>query len=288
MKTERISGIIREIWAVIMLVVMSITGMYNPTPADTAGAELVHTYQYVLTDAFAAGQGITSDGEYYYTSGAISALYLASLSKIDIKTGEIVKQELSALPDSFRKKGYDHIGDLSYYNGMLYCPVEDRAEQFPLVLLFDAESLEYTGICYELDGSVLTDGIPWCTVDADNGYLYTGVFHNAGAIQVYNLSDMTFSHEIVLSESVDRVQGGDYLDGVLYLNCDPHDTNKLVYGVDVATGETELLFDRNTTGFDCEAEGICVTKDAGGSLTFNITDYDKTVAVFIRSYKLAA
>lgn len=287
MQTEKVSGIIKEIWAIFMFVIMTITGIYNAQPADTAEATLTHTYQYVLADAMAAGQGITTDGEYYYTSGAISSMYLASLSKIDMKTGEVVMQELSVLPDSFRQQGYDHIGDLSYCDGILYCPVEDRAEEFPLVLLYDAQTLEYTGKYYRLDGDKLTDGIPWCTVDGENGYLYTSVFHNAETIQVYNLSDMSFSHEIVLSEPVDRVQGGDYIDGILYLNCDPVKVNKTVYGIDVITGETKLVFDRNTTGFDCEAEGLCITKDADGSLIFNISDYDKTVAVFIRSYKLA-
>ena len=122
------------------------------------------------------------------------ALYLGALSKIDMNTGEILLRKINAIPEEFVKKGYDHIGDISWHNGLIYAPVEDLQEEQPLVLLYDAETLEYTGTYFELDNTYLPDGIPWCTVDADNGYLYASPFKNVTCIVAFNLSDELFAH----------------------------------------------------------------------------------------------
>ena len=97
---------------------------------------------------------------------------------------------------------------------------------------------------------------------------------------------MSFSHTVELSETLFRVQAGDVLDGRSYLNCDPKGENKTVYEIDLATGETKLLFDRNTTGFDTEAEGLSVMKDENSEPVFTISDYNKIVSTFIRTYRL--
>lgn len=48
----------------------------------------------------------------------------------------------------------------------------------------------------------------------------------------------------------------------------------------------QLLFDRNTTGFGTETEGLCVTTAEDGTRTFHIADYNKLVTTFIRTYQL--
>lgn len=264
--------------------ITAITLIICPTPADTDTASVESEMCYSLVEAFIMGQGLDEDGDYYYSSGSLAGIQLCCLGIIDKTTGEVVKDSLDALPQEFKDKDYDHIGDISVQNGFIYAPVEDKAEEQPLVLIYDAETLEYTGKYYELDATYLTDGIPWCATD-DN-YLYACQFNDAERIVVFKIDDMSLSHTVELSEPVARVQSGDVYDGVLYLSCDPKDSNKTVYSVDLTTGEVELVCDRATTGYDTEAEGLCVNADENGNTIVHVSDYNKLISTFIRTYKV--
>lgn len=279
-----IISFLRPYLAALTSLVTSISMFICPTPAETETAEITNEYCYSIVDAFVMGQGLDEAGDYYYTSGSLSAIQLCCLGIIDKSTGEIIKDSLDALPQEFKDMDYDHIGDISVQNGIIYAPVEDKAEDRPLVLLYDAETLEYKDIYYVLDATYLTDGIPWCATDEN--YLYTSEFNNPERIVVYNIDDMSFSHTVELSEPLVRVQAGDVVDGVLYANCDPHEEKKTVYSVDLATGEVTFTFDRNTTGYDTEAEGLCAETDENGKLVIHISDYNKLISTFVRTYTL--
>ena len=265
-------------------IVISLTAIICPTPASTETAEITNEFSYALVDAFVTGQGLDEEGDYFYSSGSLAGIQLCCLGIIDKATGEIVKENLDALPQEFKNLEYDHIGDISIQNGIVYAPVENKPETDPLVLLYDAETLEYTGTYYAVDWEYLKDGIPWCATD-DN-YLYASQFNDAERIVVYNIDDMSFSHTVELSETLSRIQAGDVVDGVLYLNCDPHDVNKTIYAVDLETGEVTLLCDRATTGFDTETEGLCIEKDENGTLTAHVSDYNKIISTFVRTYTI--
>lgn len=275
-------AILKTVLAPLTAIIITITAVICPTPASNETAEITNEFSYALVDAFATGQGLDETDEYFYSSGSLAAIKLCCLGIIDKETGEVLVQNLDALPREFKDKDYDHIGDISVQNGIIYAPVENVAETDSLVLLYDAETLEYTGTYYAVDCTYLTDGIPWCATDAN--YLYTSEFNNPERIVVYNIDDMSFSHTVELSEPLARVQAGDVFDGKLYLNCDPHEGNKTVYEVDLTTGEVTLLCDRNTTGFDTETEGLCVEKDADDKITLHISDYNKIISTFIRTY----
>lgn len=264
--------------------VMMISSLICPTPPATEEAEIINEFGFSLIDSFLCGQGIEEENDLFYVSGSLAGIKLGCLGIIDKSTGEVIKENLDALPLEFKQQDYDHIGDISVQNGIIYAPVENKPETHPLVLIYDAETLEYTGTYYAVDWEYLKDGIAWCATDEN--YLYTSQFNEADRIVVYNIDDMSLSHTVELSETLQRVQAGDVLDGKAYLNCDPEGENKTVYEVDLATGEVKLLFDRNTTGFDTEAEGISVMKDENDELVFTISDYNKIVSTFIRTYKL--
>ncbi len=263
--------------------ITAITSLFCPTPKATETAYIENETCYSLVDAFIMGQGLDSYNGKLYTSGSLAGIRLCSLAIVDPETDEILKENLNALPSSFKKLDYDHIGDISVQNGIIYAPVEDKAEEKPLVLIYDAETLEYTDKYYEVDATYLSDGIAWCATDEK--YLYTSEFNNPERIVVFNIDDMTFSHTVELNEPLARVQSGDVFDGILYLNCDPKGQNKEVYSVDLSTGNVKLIFDRNTTGFDTEAEGLCAEK-LDGELAFRISDYNKLISTFIRTYRL--
>lgn len=240
--------------------------------------------QIIGIEALSCAQGLCTDGEYYYTSGAVTAIGLTGLTKYDLNFKK-VKTVSNPIPKEFRDK-YDsnHIGGIDYYNGKIYCAVEDDGYETPLVLLYDCETLEYTGEYYEFDASVLTDGIPWCAIDRENGYLYTSKFKGVKEILRFNLNDMSDAGSIILSEEINRIQGGSVYDGTLYLSYDvSNSTDEQIFAVDIQTGEVTVAFERYLDNYDNEAEDICVYPMPDGTL-FHTQDYDKLIAVNFRHY----
>lgn len=284
---EMVPDILVRIKTIFLAVLAAFAMITNPTPADTDTAKLVDSKQYIFNEAYAMGQGLCEYEGKYYTSGAISVWQDCSFTRIDPATGKVEMIKYNVLPQSFKALGCDHIGDFAIADGLIYAPVEDKKEQTPRVLLYDASTFEYTGRYFELDGSLLTDGIPWLTVDGEHRVLYTTQFHDAEYLLEYDLDTMALVRKLPLSETLHRNQGGEYYNGKVYINCDPQDTDqKTVYEVDPATGDVKLLFTRNISGFKCETEGLTVGTDSSGQLVFRVSDYDKTIAMFVRSYVL--
>ena len=88
------------------------------------------------------------------------------------------------------KYGSKHIGGISYYNGFIYASLEDsKIWSHPVIALYDAQTLEYTGQAHELPNSILTRGIPWVSVDAANGLLYSSYSKTAEVIYCFDRCD---------------------------------------------------------------------------------------------------
>jgi hypothetical protein len=283
------SSAFSKAWSVITTIFLIISNFINPGEISSSPeVNLISTNTISLTNAMYAGQGITTDGEFYYTSGAMTAVKMTGLAKWDTKTFKRLGANLQAIPDYFVKNyESDHIGDISYYNGFIYAAVEDVKEIHPFILLYDAQTLEYANICYELGTEHLPDGVPWCAVDAQRQLLYCSPFRDVTEIVAFNLSDMSFSHTIELSQEITRIQGGEVYDGTLYLSYDAAESvNEAVYAVNPDNGNVETAFERYLNGYDNEAEGMTVYPMADGSL-FHILDYDKLLSVNIRHYEWA-
>lgn len=280
---------IDAILSVLVSICMLFTGfMDSGNASSTPEVELVKEDKLVFLDAFASGQGVTTDGEYYYTSGSLTAFGMTSITKWDADTMEQLVQNDAPIPqDYIDDYGHDHVGGISYYDGKIYAAVEDEAEAMPLVITFDARSLKLIEV-YELPNDNLPDGIPWCCVDGENGYLYCSQFNEVNEILAFDLETMEYSHSIKLSEQVVRIQGGEVYDGVLYLSSDIADSNDdKIMTVDVKTGEVNELCTRSLPSLaGNEAEGVTVYPMADGTF-IHVLDYDKTVGVYLRHYKMA-
>lgn len=285
---EGILSTVKSIWAIVGSIVIMISGIINGgVISSSPNAELVRAEQFTLDEALLMSQGITTDGEYFYTAGSIAALDLVGMAKWTADGFEKVISTHNAIPKEIKDKyNSDHIGGISYYDGKIYAATEDESDTYNLILIYDAETLEFTGEYYDLGTEYLDDGIPYCAVDGENGYLYTSQFHETDCILAYNLDDMTFSHKIMLSEPVDRIQGAEYYDGLLYMSYDVKGSaTEKVQTVDVKTGEVKTLFERTVSGRDHEAEGLTVYPMADGSF-IHVADYDKLITVTIRHYSL--
>lgn len=272
----------------LVTICMLLTGVMDSGEAtSTPEVELVREDKLVFLDAFKSGQGVTTDGEYYYTSGSLTAFGMTSITKWDAETMEILVKNDSPIPQEYIDNyGSDHVGGISYYDGKIYAAVENKAEDLPLVITYDARTLHIVDI-FELPNDNLPDGIPWCCVDGENGYLYCSQFNEVNEILAFDLDTMEFSHVIPLSEQVVRIQGGEVYDGILYLSSDIADSNDdKIMTVDVKTGLVKELCTRSLPSMaGNEAEGVTVYPMADGTF-IHVLDYDKTVGVYLRHYKL--
>lgn len=280
-------GFFESLWAFLVAFCMIFTGIMDyGTASSTKEVELVKEEKMVLDAAMYAGQGITTDGEYYYTSGSLTAFGVAGLAKWDAETFEQVAVNTKAIPEKYvNTHDSDHIGGISYYDGKIYAAVENEAEDFSLVITYDTETLQPVD-SYKMPNEYLPDGIPWCAVDADNGYLYCSPFNEVDYIVACDLETMEFSHIIELSETVYRIQGGEVYEGVLYLSNDDESNSDKILTVDISTGEVKRLCTRTLPSVaGNEAEGLTVYPMEDGSF-IHVLDYDKTVGVYVRHYKV--
>ena len=280
-------GFFESLWAFLVAFCMIFTGIMDyGTASSTKEVELVKEEKMVLDAAMYAGQGITTDGEYYYTSGSLTAFGVAGLAKWDAETFEQVAVNTKAIPEKYvNAHDSDHIGGISYYDGKIYAAVENEAEDFSLVITYDTETLQPVD-SYKMPNEYLPDGIPWCAVDADNGYLYCSPFNDVDYIVACDLETMEFSHIIELSETVYRIQGGEVYDGLLYLSNDDESNSDKILTVDISTGEVKRLCTRTLPSVaGNEAEGLTVYPMEDGSF-IHVLDYDKTVGVYVRHYKV--
>lgn len=285
MNNSPISKILSPVWAIITVfatILTFIVGIGSPTA--NPDLKLVKTDKALLEKAIIAGQGITTDGKYYYTSGAMTALNMTGLAKWKADSFELIASKTDVVPKEYKENyGSNHVGGISYYNGLIYASVENSSKDYPLVITYDAETLTVTNV-YKMPTEVLPNGIPWCAVDGQNGYLYCSQYRNVEKIAAFDLETMEFSHYINLSEKITNIQGAEVYENTLYLSCDDGDNTDTIYCADVKTGETSVFCQRTVPGlFGNEAEGMTVYPMADGSL-YHIIDYDKTVGIYVRHY----
>ena len=99
-------------------------------------AEYLGSKYFAGSDARCSTQGITNDGTYYYTTGAVVALGFNGLEKIDMETGEVVLQNTNAMPKELKKQSFNHLGGCTYFEGKIYVAVEDIMRKHPCIAVF--------------------------------------------------------------------------------------------------------------------------------------------------------
>lgn len=276
----------------ILLPLILLTLLTTPKPVDTDTAVFASQKVYVMEQALAMGQGITTDGEYFYTSGAATGLHVTYLGKIEIASMAMVAKHLNPLPEVCKERGNNHIGGISYYNGRIYASVEGGGVCNACIVVYDPETLTATGEIYDLPNDIYDDGIPWLAVDPDTGYLYASQWNHAEVVNVYDVNDgMRFVKAITPTGigELHRIQGGEFHNGTLYLLQDSHDngTRKCLLAMDVSTGEVTVAAERDVNNDNMEAEGMTfLMKD--GTPSLYVLDYNKAVGIFLREYRIPA
>ncbi|MCG2716623.1 MAG: T9SS type A sorting domain-containing protein [Candidatus Marinimicrobia bacterium] len=175
-------------------------------------------------------------------------------------------------------QGYDHIGDIAYFEGKIYAPIEDVAKVKPIIGIYDADDLEFTGEFVQVPQS----HFPWIAVDPRTGYFYSSEFNNVNKLFVYDSEqDFKLIDEVILNEALFRVQGGAFHGDFLYLACDNGD---YVYEVDVAS---ETITHIITVPIGPEMEGIEAYELDSGVLHF-VAETGGSTNIFYHYDKLLA
>lgn len=265
-----------------------LVALTSSSAVSTETAKLLYTDVYVMEDALIGGQGITTDGKYYYTSGTITGLNITAIAKRSVKDGKLVSKNINPLPEICTERGNNHIGGISYYNGKIYAPVEGKEGEgsTSCIVTFDAETLETENV-YDLPEEQFPDGVPWCAVDTETGLLYASMWDTTNTIYVYDAeNNMAFVKALTLSESIRRIQGGEFLGGTLYLSQDNNHSGSIrnILGVDVTTGNVSVVMERDIGNEDYEAEGMTFTETEDGVI-LSVLDYNKTIGIFLHHYE---
>lgn len=235
----------------------------------------------LLIGAAERSQGITTDGKYYY----FSSKWGLTKSELDGKTR--VKSNPLAIPKKLKDEyGLAHIGGISYSkaDNCIYAGLEDsKVWEYPVVAVYDADTLKFTGRHYILDKALHTRGLPWVAVDNDRGLLIT-LDHSKKANELifYDIADnMKYVGSVKLSETVRSIQGAEMYGGMLYAAT--NDDTQAVYKIDPKSGEVSKYFDRNLTK-GSEGEGITVLETADGAVFHAIDMGPLFINAFIRHY----
>lgn len=269
--------IIRTVWSALTAILFIVAAAVEFPPAQPVGATLLGQDTYMLEQALLRGQGVTNDGECFYFSGNYF------LTKVSWDGGTILKTNHAAIPSALQRLGCDHIGGISFFDGKIYAAVEDGDEYLhPHIVVYDAETLKFTGECYELPRELHVYGVPWCAADARRGRLYTAEWSGARVLNVFNLADMSLIGTVPLSMPLDRIQGAEMFGGTLYLSSDKGG-EKNVFALDPETGEVSVAFARNI-GEGYEAEGMTVSPAQGGFIAHIIDIGPVRVNVRFRHY----
>ena len=206
-------------------------------------------------------------------------------------TMTMTRRCINPLPQECEKRGNNHIGGISYYDGKIYASVEGGDVCCACIVVFDPDTLKPTGEVYDLPNAEYDDGIPWLAVDPQTGYLYASKWSHAETVFVYDVNDgmrLVRSFRPGGIGELDRIQGGEFYNGTLYLSQDTTDsgTIKRILRLDTETDKVTVAAERDVNGSRIEAEGMTfLTRD--GQPILYVLDYNKAVGVFLREYVIA-
>ncbi|NEW07387.1 hypothetical protein GK047_15390 [Paenibacillus sp. SYP-B3998] len=255
------------------------TDQASVAPAVSVTASTWHqtsSQTFWVLDALERGQGVTSDGSGFIFNSNFGLLR----TSVDGKS--VQARNTGAIPSEISNLGGNHIGDISYYNGKIYAPIEDSEHyEHPFIALFDAQTLKYTGTSYALPLNLHKGGVPWVAVDAQRGQVYTAQWSNATVLNVFSLADMQLIKTVPLTQSIDRIQGAEMYNGLLYASSD--NSTKSVLTIDPDTGNVAVAFDRNLPS-GTEAQGIAVLPTANGAALHILEVGSNRVSVNFRHY----
>jgi hypothetical protein len=246
--------------------------------------QLKSTDSFQGADALLRSQGVTTDGRGWFFSWQ-GGLERTLDDFTPMAVSPIAPQFVPSVnPDGTNSVADTHIGDIDYYNGLIYAPEEDGGQgvgplqlnnpeyQKPHIAIYDAQTLAYTGTSYPLDVAIHHAGVPWVAVDARRRQVYTAEWDMPhDRINVFDLQmhfkrfvPLVYSSSLGNGFHLSRIQGAKVWGHMLYATRD--DAAKTVFSIDLRTGSVTKLFSLNPTTSDTELEGLSMRPTGDGAL----------------------
>lgn len=278
------ANIFNKVFSLLFAFLLIFTGGIN-----TIFSGRVYTWESTSSvigmETLVRSQGVTNDGEYFYFSGK------NALEKVTKDCSEIIALNCCAITKEMKEKyNSSHIGGISYSDGKIYAAIEDSKEwEHPIIAVFDAETLSYTGKCFELPLNLHKRGAPWVAVNGKENLAFTGDSRNYSEIYVFALDTFEFIKTIKLSDDIEKIQGGEYYDGKLYVGT--NDIKRAVYTIDIGTGKVEKLFDRISyeykiiDNFGGEGEDLTILPMENGTYIHTLQTGASFLDATLRHYK---
>ncbi|SFY32481.1 hypothetical protein OH786_34045 [Streptomyces atratus] len=266
------------------------------SPAMAATWTRTADYQrWTGLNALERGQGVATDGTYFYYAGP------GGMVKATVANDSEVASSVAPIPwELSGTYGSDHIGDVEYYGGYVIAPIEDgdSGYQHPLLALYNASDLSYTGRYVQLPLAQMPGGVPWVAVDAAAGLVYTSPWDQDAAqgtnkLVAYSLNDLLnlpagstlpVVRTVTLSQPLSRIQGAAMWQGKLYASVD--DSAKSVHSIDINSGQVAYKFHQDVESGD-EVQGIAAWDfgPSGGQLHIvNVGSGWKSIFLYLQHY----
>ena len=219
---------------------------------------------------YVGGQGITkSERHWYYTAtfwrvakGFPLRIWREGyIFKMDSSNNKILAHR--KIP--FQELGFDHIGDIDFFNGLIYASLEDIAYSRPRIVLFD-EKLSVRDYVDLSDQKHL----PWCAVNPEDHLLLSSEYDPVKYVNFYEIKTQHSAklvRRLKLSKILHNVQGGCMHEDELDISC--NDQVKGIYRIDLNSGKVFTLL---KTKIPYEMEGICA--DFNEKPVFHFIDHE--------------
>ncbi len=166
----------------------------------------------------------------------------------------------TAIPSTYAQRGFNHVGDIDVVGDVLYAPFEqpDYSRGTQVMAWYDAQTMTFEDAV-----DVAQHQNSFVTVDPDTGIAYSMDKFGGRALLRYDTRrKWRRLAPLAMSVKVNRVQGGDVVDGAVWLSTD--DATDGVYRVDLRTGRVVSL--GSIGRVDGEGEGIDATPLPRGDL----------------------
>jgi hypothetical protein len=248
--------------------------------AATEDWKLVDEKQFFLQDppnsftGLYRSQGMATDGHRWFFSWQFG-LEIADddfQSILRNSSFSLPMNLVPGIPANLLAQGLNHIGDIDYYNGIIYASLDTtNGYTNGHVALYNASNLSYTGIVYELTGAPSNpkkDIASWVAVDAKRHLGYGKEWQSGNTINVYNLQDWHFEGTITMDMALENIQGAKVHGDSLYMSS--NNTTQSVYRVNLTNGHVEELFRLPAPTGDREVEGIALREGPDGKLNIYV------------------
>ena len=203
-----------------------------------------------------ANEGLTADSEGYIYLNSKGTLFKCQLEQKKKKKSddklEILSENTNLIPAELKAQGYNHVGDIDFFDGILYMGIEYSTTSKGVLAAVNSTSLEV--IRYRITEE--QGGMPWVAVQ-DNK-IYSTHWSDTSKINVWSIEDFSFIKSIEAKgvQLPAEIQGGAFWEkdpGFLYLAAN----GPVVFKFDITTGETvEFVLNDAYKHHAYEMEGI--------------------------------